>query len=58
MPFLFPLMIKGDYGQAYLTIPIYLVAVLCNIVVGYLAILSLSSEYNNDLNFSHRIVRK
>lgn len=44
MPFLFPLMIKGDYGQAYLTVPIYLVAVLFNIVVGYLGIVYVASK--------------
>lgn len=44
MPFIFPLLIKGDYGEAYLTIPIYLVAVLCNIVVGYLGIVYVASK--------------
>lgn len=36
MPFVFPVLIKEAFASAYYTVPIYLVAVLCNIVVGLL----------------------
>lgn len=38
LPFVFPLLINETYYDAYYTIPLYLLAVLCNIVVGLLGV--------------------
>lgn len=34
MPFLFPILIDGKYSEAYMHIPILMIATLCNIMVG------------------------
>lgn len=38
LPFVFPMLINEAYSKAYYTIPLYLFAVLCNIVVGLLGV--------------------
>lgn len=44
LPFLFPLIIHSSYAEAYNTIPCYLVAVLCNIIVGLLGIVYIAEK--------------
>lgn len=44
MPFVFPVLIKEAFASAYYTIPIYLVAVLCNIVVGLLGVVYVATK--------------
>lgn len=39
LPFAFPLLINNAFSEAYYTIPIYMFAVLCNIVVGLLGVI-------------------
>lgn len=44
LPFVFPIMVNAKFFEAYNTIPIYLLAVLCNIVVGLLGIVYVASK--------------
>lgn len=44
IPFAFPLLINDAFASAYNTIPIYLAAVLCNIVVGLLGVIYVATK--------------
>lgn len=44
MPFVFPVLIKEAFASAYYTVPIYLIAVLCNIVVGLLGVVYVATK--------------
>ena len=49
IPFIFPLLIKKSFAEAYYTIPIYLVAVLCNISVGLLGVVYVAMKNTSEI---------
>lgn len=44
LPFFFPLIVHSTYSEAYNTIPCYLVAALCNIIVGLLGVVYVAEK--------------
>ena len=49
IPFIFPLLIDDKYAQAYYTIPFYLLAVLCNIVIGLLGVIYVALKKTSEI---------
>lgn len=49
VPFIFPILIQESYHDAYYTIPIYLVAVLCNITVGLLGVVYVALKKTSEI---------
>lgn len=44
MPFIFPILVNNKYNEAYMTIPIYLVAVALNVMIGLLGVIYVAEE--------------
>lgn len=49
IPFIFPVLIKDNFQEAYATIPIYFVAVLCNITVGLLGVVYVALKKTREI---------
>lgn len=49
MPIVFPLLINEQYSEAYFQIPIYILATLCNILVGLLGVIYVVTKRTKEL---------